>query len=354
MSTLNITTSPTAVANILSAGLPNPTPDNPAKPAGSLNALYMGNRMPYVEQYNLTVQREFGSGVVATLSYVGRGGRKLGIAYEIDQALPGPGAVQPRRRFYAQLPGISSISEAFTEGNSNYNALQSSLEKRFAHGFGLSTNFTYGHAIDDAPCRGGCKPGNTAGPFPLMSTNLSLDRGNSDVDLRLRWIVTATYAPSFHWNGNRFTGALVNNWQFNGILVMQSGSTFTIENSSARANTGSGDRPNLVGNPYDIKRSINEWFDVTAFAPQPLYTLGNVGRNTMYGPPLKQLDLSTFRDFKFRERTSLQLRAEFFNSLNHPNFGLPGVDRGTSSFGVISDTGNNLARNIQFAAKFLF
>ena len=74
----------------------------------------------------------------------------------------------------------------------------------------------------------------------------------------------------------------------------------------------------------------------------------------MYGPPLKQLDFSTFRDFKFKERMSLQLRAEFFNILNHPNLGFPGVDLGTSTFGVISDTGNNLARNIQFAAKFLF
>jgi hypothetical protein len=232
--------------------------------------------------------------------------------------------------------------------------LQTSLDKRFAHGFGLSTNFTYGHAIDNAPCRGGCKPGNTAGPFPLSSTNLRLDRSNSDLDLRLRWIVMATYAPSFHWNGNRFTGALVNNWQFNGILDIQTGATFTVENSSARANTGSGDRPNLVGNPYDIKRSINEWFDVNAFAPQPLYTLGNVGRNSMYGPPLKQLDLSAFKDIKLRETKSLQLRAEFFNILNHPNFGLPGVDLGTSTFGVISDTGNYLSRNVQFAAKFVF
>jgi hypothetical protein len=354
VSTLNITTSPTAVSNILSAGLPIPVPDNPANPAGSLNALYMGNRMPYVEQYNVTVQQEFVGGWVGTVSYVGLGGRKLGIAYEIDQAPPGPGAVQPRRRFYAQLPGISSISEAYTAGNSNFNSLQTSLDKRFAHGFGLSTNFTYGHAIDNAPCRGGCKPGNTAGPFPLSSTNLRLDRSNSDLDLRLRWIVMATYAPSFHWNGNRFTGALVNNWQFNGILDIQTGATFTVENSSARANTGSGDRPNLVGNPYDIKRSINEWFDVNAFAPQPLYTLGNVGRNSMYGPPLKQLDLSTFKDIKLRETKSLQLRAEFFNILNHPNFGLPGVDLGTSTFGVISDTGNYLSRNVQFAAKFVF
>jgi hypothetical protein len=74
----------------------------------------------------------------------------------------------------------------------------------------------------------------------------------------------------------------------------------------------------------------------------------------MFGPPLKQVDFSTFRNFKIKEKGSLQFRAEFFNALNHPNFGFPGVDLGTSTFGVICDTGNNLSRNIQFAAKYLF
>ena len=357
VSTFNITTTPSTVANLVSAGLPYPTPDNPLNPQGSLNALGMGNRTPYVEQYNLTVQREFVSGLVGTVSYVGVGGRKLGMAGEIDQAPPGPGAVQPRRHFYSELPGISSISEGFAQGTSAYSGLQTSLERRFAQGFGLSTNFTYGHVIDDFACRGGCKPGSTAGPFPLLgwlTPNHDLDRGNSDVDLRLRWILTGSYAPSFNWGGNRFTGALVKGWQFNGILVMQSGSTFTVDNATARANTGSGDRPDLVGNPHDINRSIKEWFDVNAFAPQPLYTIGNVGRNTMYGPPLKQLDFSTFRNFGLKENMNLQFRAEFFNILNHPNFGFPGVDLGTATFGVISDTGNYLARNIQFALKLTF
>ena len=357
VSTLNITTTPATVANVVSAGLPYPTPDNPLNPQGSLNALYMGNRMPYVEQYNFTVQREFVSGLVGTVSYVGAGGRKLAMAAETDQAPPGPGAVQPRRHFYAELPGISSISEGFTQGVSAYSSLQTSLERRFTHGFGLSTNFTYAHVIDDFACRGGCKTGSTAGPFPLLAwfaPNHNADRGSSDVDLRLRWILTATYTPSINWNGNRFTGVLVKGWQFNGILAMQSGQPFTVENGSARDNTGSGDRPNLVGNPHDIKRNVNEWFNVTAFAPQPLYTVGDVGRNTMNGPPMKQLDFSTFRDFSLREKATLQFRAEFFNILNHPNLGLPGVDLGTATFGVISDTGNFLARNIQFALKLTF
>jgi hypothetical protein len=354
VSTLNITTTPATVANILSAGLPYPTPDNPLNPSGSLNVIDMGNRIPYVQQFNLTIERELAAGLVWSTSYVGALGRKLGIATEIDQAPPGPGVVQPRRYYYNVLPGISSISEAYTSGTSDYHSLQTSLVRRFSRGFSLSTNFTYGHVIDDAPCRGGCKPGNTAGPFPLISANRRLDRGNSDIDLRLRWVLMTTYSPSFKVGNNRFSNIILKGWTFNTILTMQSGQPFTTENGSARDNTGSGDRPNLVADPYAINQTVNEWFNVNAFAPQPLYTIGNVGRNTMYGPPMKQLDFSAFKDFKLRERASLQFRAEFFNIANHPNFGLPGVDLGTATFGVISDTGNFQARNIQFAMKLLF
>lgn len=354
VSTLSITTTPSAVANILTAGLPVPVPDNPLNPTGSLNTIYMGNRTPYAEQYNLTIQRELVSGLVGTVSYVGVQGVKQPIVPNINQAPPGPGTVQPRRYYYSELPGVAGITVEYNEGSSDYNSLQTSLEKRFSNGYGLSTNFTYGRAIDDVPCRGGCKPGSVAGPFPMLSRNLRLDRGNSDIDLRFRWVLSGTYAPKFNWNGNHFTGELVKGWQFNGIAVIQSGQTFTISNGSARDNTGDGDRPNLVGNPHDVKPSVSEWFDVNAFAPQTLYTVGNVGRNTMYGPPMKQVDFSTFRDFRLKENATLQFRAEFFNIFNHPNFGFPGVSLGTSSFGVISDTGNTLARNIQFALRLGF
>ncbi len=87
---------------------------------------------------------------------------------EIDQAPPGPGTVQPRRYYYNLLPGVSSIQEMYTANNSDYHSLQTSLEHRFSKGFNLITNYTWGHVIDDAPCRGGCKMGSEAGPFPLF------------------------------------------------------------------------------------------------------------------------------------------------------------------------------------------
>jgi outer membrane receptor protein involved in Fe transport len=356
VSTLNYTTTPTAVGNRLQDGLPIPVPDNPYNPQGgiTLNAISMGNRTPYVEQFNLTLQREVVSGLVWTVSYVGNLARKLAFAAEIDQAPPGPGTVQPRRYYYNLLPGVSSISEMYTAGTADYHSLQTSLEHRFSHGFNLVTNYTWGHDIDDAPCRGGCKSGSTAGPFPVLSTNRRLDRGNSDIDLRQRWAMMLSYAPPVGLNRHGFAGAVMKGWQLNAVAVMQSGQTFTIQNSSSRANTGSGDRPNLVGDPNSGPQTPNQWFNIAAFAAQPLYTLGTVGRNTMFGPPMKNLDFSAFKEFPLRESTTLQFRSEFFNILNHPNLGQPGNALGASNFGVISSTGNYLPRNIQLALKLVF
>jgi Carboxypeptidase regulatory-like domain/TonB dependent receptor-like, beta-barrel len=356
VSTLSFSTTPNSVNNRLSDGLPVPVPDNPLNPVGgtTLNVFSMQNRVPYVEQFNLTLERQLAAGLVWSVSYVGALSRKIAMVAEIDQALPGPGTIQPRRAYYPLLPGVSSIQEMYTAGTADYHSLQTSVEHRFAKGWNLISNYTYGHLIDDSPCRGGCKMGSEAGPFPVMSSNRRLDRGNSDIDLRHRWSMMVSYAPSLGSNLHGVAGVLARGWQFNAIAVMQSGQTFTIQNSSARANTGSGDRPNLVGDPYAISQSPAEWFNVSAFAAQPLYTLGNVGRNTMYGPPMKNLDFSTFKDFRLWERATLQFRAEVFNVLNHPNFGMPGSSVGASNFGVISSTANYLPRNIQLALKLLF
>jgi hypothetical protein len=355
-STLNLTTTPASVNNQLSGGLPYPVPDNPLNPTGgiSLNVFSMGNRTPYVEQFNVTLQRELIPGLVWNVGYVGALSRKLAFATEIDQAPPGAGTVQPRRYYYNLLPGVSSISEMYTGGTADYHSLQTSLEHRFSKGFNLITNYTWGHLIDDAPCRGGCKSGSTAGPFPLLSANRRLDRGNSDIDMRQRWAMMISYQPPIGNSRKGVEGALMKGWQCNAVAAIQTGQTFSIQNSSARDNTGSGDRPNVVGNPYSTPQTPNQWFNTAAFAAQPLYTVGNVGRNTMFGPPMKNLDFSTFKDFQLKEHTALQFRAELFNILNHPNFGQPATSLGASGFGVISSTGNYLPRNIQIALKLLF
>src|SRR5262249_43044315 len=163
------------------------------------------------------------------------------------------------------------------------------------------------------PGTGGGKPG--TGPFPQVVDNRHIERGNSDIDVRQRWTLLVNYELPFGKDWKGAAGIVGKGWQVNAIAVLQSGLTFTAQNSTNRADTGSGDRPNQVGDPYsgDGVGTPNRWVNPAAFAPQPMFTIGTIGRNTLYGPAQKNLDFSVFKDFKPSERTTLQFRAEMFN-----------------------------------------
>ena len=93
---------------------------------------------------------------------------------------------------------------------------------------------------------------------------------------------------------------------------------------------------------------------MSAFAAQPINTAGNTGRNTLHGPPQRRLDLSLFKNIPLRGTSQLQLRAEVYNLTITPSIGLPNANFGTAGFGSITSLGNNIMRQMQFAAKFLF
>lgn len=356
VSVLSINPTPLNPVNRISAGLPPPTATDPVNPSGSLLGVDTNLRNSYVEQFNLTVQRELGSGFVWNVGYVGNLVRKQGFGYNINLALPGPGTINPRRPYFAIFPNVATLNYVCSCGVGDYHALQTSLEHRFSKGITLQTNYTYSHMIDDNPGSGGGKPG-TGPPYPQLVNNRAIERGNSDLDLRQRWTLVAAYEIPFGKSLTGVAGVLGKGWQVNGVATVQTGLTFTAITASNRSNTGNPiDRANVVGDPTSgaTIRTPNQWFNTSAFAINPLYTIGTVGRNTLYGPPLKNLDFSVFKEFKPMERTTLQFRAEMFNILNHPNFGIPGNQVGTAAFGIISDTSNNLSRNVQLALKLLF
>jgi hypothetical protein len=136
---------------------------------------------------------------------------------------------------------------------------------------------------------------------------------------------------------------------------MNSGQPFSIGSGGDPANVGGGSqRAQVVGNPSTgFNQSSFEWFNTAAFAVPAAYTFGNEGRNNMTGPPLKNLDFITYKDFPIRERFTLQFRGEFFNIFNHSNLGLPDATVTDSTFGQITTTAT-APREIQFALKLLF
>ena len=148
---------------------------------------------------------------------------------------------------------------------------------------------------------------------------------------------------------------LLYGWQVNAIGVWQTGNPFTVTNLTALSNTGAGDRPNRIATGTLANPTIQKWFDTSAFIAQPSNTVGNAGRNILFGPQQRHLDVSLFKDFRVAENWRLQFRAECFNLTNTANFGQPNSQLGSTNFGTITSTqGNSTPRQIQFALKVLF
>jgi len=349
-----IDATPITPINTISQGFPLPTPIDPLNPSGSLTTVARDIVNPYVIQYNVTAQREMLSGLVFSVGYVGALSRKQNLSPNINLALPGDGSIQARRQYYSKFPGVAGISQLSSWGTSNYHSLQASVEHRFHAGLNLSGNYTWSHLVDDFS-NGSGKVGGF-GATPQLVTNRHLERGNSDIDIRQRFVVMLNYELPFGKNLKGASGFVAKGWQMNAIGILQSGPTFTVLNGAARANTGGSDRPNQIrdANLSGDQRSLSRWIDTSAFAPQTLNTIGSAGRNTVFGPGRQSLDFSVFKDFQIRERMKMQFRAESFNLTNTPNFEVPGNQLGTAAFGVISGTANTLPRNLQFALKLLF
>jgi hypothetical protein len=308
-----------------------------------------------MQQFNATVQREVGRDMVATVGFVGSSGAKLYWARNINLPSPGPGAVDPRRPYAASLPGVTGITWLESSGNSFFSSLQATFEKRFSNSFYFLGNWTWSHGLDNVGGDGGAN-----GPVPQDPTNRRADWSSSNSDVRHRVNLATTYQLPFG-KGKRYAndgGALsyiIGGWEVGGLAVLQSGLPYTVTVAGSPSNTSNGSRANPVPgvNPIPANQSINLWFDPAAFTSPPAFTWGTLGRNTLRAPALYNFDFSVSRKFVIAETRELQFRTEFFNGLNHPQFGLPNSTAGVGGAGTITSTQRS-NRQIQFALRFAF
>ena len=308
-----------------------------------------------MQQFNFSVQRELGRELVATVGYVGSAGAKLYWARNINQPDPGPGAVDPRRPYVAQLPGVTGITWLESSANSFFSSMQTTLEKRFSSGFYFLGNWTWSHSLDNFGGDGG-----NNGPIPQDPRNRRADWASSNSDSRHRVNLAATYLLPFgpgrkYLNSGGAAGHILGDWEIGGIAVLQSGLPFTVTVPGSPSNTGAGSRANAVSgvDPYPSSRSINLWFNPAAFTTPAAFTWGTLGRNSLNAPALYNFDFSVAKKFKFAEARELQFRAEFFNGVNHPQFGLPNATVGVGGAGTITTTQRS-NRQIQFALRLAF
>jgi hypothetical protein len=341
----------------------NPFPSNfPVPLPDSALAIQRDLRTAYLQHWNANLQRQLWGRAVLEVAYVGSKGTKLLSARDINQ--PQPSVLPPGLPFVPRPnPRFDDVTQIESRASSSYHSLQARYQQRLARGLAALVSYTWSKSIDDASNFFA-----SAGDpnFPQNSYDLRAERGRSNFDVRHRFNASYSYDLPFGRGRALLADAgwlttLVSGWQTAGIVTLQTGRPFTValiqefDNSgTGRASLGFGanDRPNVAGNPRLSRPTPERWFDTSAFVFPAPGTFGNAGRNILDGPGYQNVNASLLKDTALGERLRLQLRAEFFNLLNRPNFNLPDNFLGSPSFGRI--TSAREPRRVQFGAKLLF
>jgi hypothetical protein len=345
---------------------------------------------PTVQQWNFTLEQQLSHNTVLRAAYVGEfgyhgfvsvdpnaiqpqicsnaagcsaggNGSVASLVPQGAQYIPGPHATLPN-------PKLGAGFFWYTEGNTSYNALQVDVIHRFSSGLQFRANYTWSKDLDINSALTGAQASNQA-QMVMDPYDIRRDWGPSAYNIPNSASISGTYdlpfgkgkpwANNFGGLGNR----LVSGWQVNTIVSLESGFPFTPQigsNQSGDGDTRNPDRPSLnpafsgpvvLGNP-------NQWFNPAAFKLPAAGTFGNLGRGVYSGPGLADVDASLFKSTAITERMNLQFRAEFFNVLNHTNFGTPNATVFSSgaispSAGLITTTATT-SRQIQFGLKLIF
>jgi len=265
-------------------------------------------------------------------------------------------------------PSLSGGFFWLTEGNSSYNSLQVDVTHRLRKGLQIRGNYTWSKNLDINSALTGAQAGNQA-QMVLDRNDLRRDWGPSALNVTSQSSISARYELPFgqgqHWLGNLngVESKLLTGWQLNGIGTFLTGFPFTPLVGSNRSGDGDTRNPDRVSiNPSFtgpvLLDNPNQWFNPNAFILPTPGTYGNIGRGTLNGPGLADVDLSLFKNTTISEKATVQLRAECFNLLNRSNFGPPNttVFSGTSisgSAGLITTTATS-PRQIQLGLKLIF
>ncbi len=309
-------------------------------------------RSPYVQQFNLNVQREIVRNLEVQVGYFGKLGHNLELGLSPNPALPAAGATLANENARRILPAFGNNSEISTEANSSYNALQVQVNKRLSQNFSVQGAYTFSRSLDDA----------SAYSLGAAVPNV--------MNLHSQWAVSDFYSKhiasfSWIWDLPRLSGynpvlrLVAGGWQLNGLVSLRTGTPINVLTGADNALTGNpSQRPEVLGNPVlpsgrSHAAEAQEWFNPAMFAAPTPGTYGDAGRNAMIGPGEAVTNVGLFKTFQLpgREGLRLQFRSEFFNLLNNVDFLNPNATLG-ASMGRITTT--DPARVIQFALKLIF
>jgi hypothetical protein len=346
-------------------------------------------KTPYNQQWNFSIQRSIGDDMMAQIAYVGNKGTHLfwsggggsagmnmlptnllSLGNQLLNPVNNPfygvittGPLSQPQVKYGQLllpfPEWQTVAaDGIAIGNSEYEALQASFNKRFSKGVSIIAAYTWAKLMTDV------SNGTWAGTASVRSYYcVSCEHSPSTYDVPHRFTLSSVgelpfgKGKKFGSGWNRLVDSILGGWQANGILTLASGQPLVFSTAVNNSYTfGGGQHPDVVGNPVlSSGKSIYQWFNTAAFAQPANFSSGNLSRTYtgVRADKTKNLDFSLFKNFHIKERLQAEFRAEAFNLTNTPVFGAPGTTVNGANFGIITGQ-SNVPRNLQLALKVLF
>ncbi len=307
---------------------------------------------PISYQYNLGVQRELARDLLLEIGYIGNVSHHLTAndltLNQVPPQLMTSGAAQIVRPF-PQFNNVTWINPSI--GNSTYHGGFIRTEKRMSNGLSLLAHYTFSKFLDDVEASN--EYGST-GSY-MDAYNRRLDKGLSGSDVPQRLIVTVLYElPKF--KSNALVNHVFGGWKVGMLETAESGPAFTVITSANTTNAfpAGSLRPNLLHDPSlpAGQRTVTRWFDTSAFVNPAALKFGNSPRSGLRGAPVVTTDFTLEKSFLITERVKFDLRAEFYNLLNHAIFNVPGFTLGAADFGVVSSARS--PRTAQFSARVSF
>lgn len=309
----------------------------------------------YAEHYSLSIQQALPWRFVGQIGYMGNQGHHMLDRSFVNLIDPATG-----RR---PLPEFGRVDIKSSGSSTNFHGLQMSLQRPFTNGFLMGVQYMWSHAFDE----GSLGAGESTAPQSVACRSCEYASTNQDIrhTLTMNWVYQLPFGDGHKYGQRGALRHVLGGWNVSGLLQARTGRPLTISVNRSTADlpdgNNSGQRPDVVAgvSPIPANQNPNQWLDIAAFAVPARGTWGNVGRNTLRGPGLLQVDLALQRRFRLGADRNFELRLEAFNALNRQNLANPNtsISSGVASFGRItgplnSGYGTGTARQMQFMLRF--
>ncbi|WP_350448981.1 TonB-dependent receptor [Paracidobacterium acidisoli] len=341
--------------NVGPDGLPL-IPTSLTHPTSSVAELQQHPVLPYLQEWQLSVEQSLGHGWVAEVDYEGNHGVHQPVSLPINQIQPSTGCCfgVKNAQSLRPYPQFLTITNYTNGGASLYAALLAQLSHRWNNGISMRAAYTWAKAMDDvdAPAR--------ADAVPIQNVyNLHAQWGTAMTNVPQRLSLSAVYELPFGAGGRWMSqtpvvSQVIGHWKVSTVAQFQKGYPYFVTQQNTLGLFSGGQYATKVGDP-DISRSSRtreKWFNTAAFQVTPQDMLGNAPRAALYGPGQNVWDISLMRDVPLRERATFTFRVDAHNAFNHPQFSGLDMTITDTTFGTV--TGAQDPRSVLLIGRLRF